>query len=155
MVMTVIIGATCFTGVFIGLGGGKVVTNLIHAFDFLGKWGMFGIMMMIVFILGFMIDWIGIIYITFPIFMPIAKLLGFDPLSFIIIIAVNLQMSFITPPFGYALFYMKGTVPESMGISLLDIYKGIIPYVILQIIGLLIVVLIPPLATWLPSFIGK
>ena len=155
MVMTVIVGATCFTGVFIGLGGGKVVTNLIHAFDFLGKWGMFGIMMFIVFILGFLIDWIGIIYITFPIFMPIAQKLGFDPLWFIIVIAVNLQMSFITPPFGYALFYMKGTVPDSMGISLLDIYKGIVPYVLLQIIGLLIVVLIPSLATWIPSLIGN
>jgi len=155
MVMTVIIGATCFTGVFIGLGGGQVVTNLVEAFSFLGRWGMFGIMMFIVFILGFLIDWIGIIYITFPIFMPIAAKLGFDPLWFLVIIAVNLQMSFITPPFGYALFYMKGTVPESMGISLLDIYKGIVPYVALQIIGLIIVVLYPPLATWLPSLIGR
>lgn len=155
MVMTVIIGATCFTGVFIGLGGGDVVTDLINAFGFLGKWGMFSVMMIIVFILGFMIDWIGIIYITFPIFMPIAKSLGFDPLWFIVVIAVNLQMSFITPPFGYALFYMKGTIPESMGISLLDIYKGIIPFVVLQIIGLLLVIIFPSLATWLPTLIGN
>nr|HPQ45691.1 TRAP transporter large permease subunit [Syntrophales bacterium] len=104
MVMAVIIGATCFTGVFIGLGGGRVVTDLIMAFDFMGPWGMFFIMMFIVFILGFLIDWIGIIYITFPIFMPIAMQLGFDPLWFVIVLAVNLQMSFITPPFGYALF---------------------------------------------------
>ncbi|MBW2146756.1 MAG: TRAP transporter large permease subunit [Deltaproteobacteria bacterium] len=153
MVMTVIIGATCFTGVFIGLGGGQVVTNLIMTFDFLGKWGMFATMMLIVFVLGFLIDWIGIIYITFPIFMPLAAKLGFDTLWFIIVIAVNLQMSFITPPFGYALFYMKATVPGS--IKLLDIYKGIIPFVLLQIIGLIIVAAYTPLATWLPSLIGN
>lgn len=155
MVMTVIIGATCFTGVFIGLGGGQVVTDIVMAFDFMGKWGMFGIMMLIVFLLGFLIDWIGIIYITFPIFMPIAAKLGFDPLWFVIVIAVNLQMSFITPPFGYALFYMKGTVPDWMGIKLVDIYKGIIPFVILQMIGLIIISIWQPLATWLPGLIGN
>lgn len=155
MVMTVIIGATCFTGVFIGLGGGRVVTDIIMAFDFMGRWGMFTVMMIIVFLLGFLIDWIGIIYITFPIFTPIAMKLGFDPLWFVIVIAVNLQMSFITPPFGYALFYMKGTIPDSMGIKLIDIYRGIIPFVILQIIGLIIVCVWQPLATWLPSFIGN
>lgn len=155
MVMTVIVGATCFTGVFIGLGGGDVVTDAVNAFDFMGKWGIFAVMMLIIFILGFMIDWIGIIYITFPIFVPIAHNLGFDPLWFIIVIAVNLQMSFITPPFGYALFYMKGTIPESMNISLLDIYRGIIPFVFLQIIGLIMVVLFPSLATWLPTLVGN
>lgn len=155
MVMTVIIGATCFTGVFIGLGGGDVVTDLVNTFGFLGKWGMFAVMMLIVFILGFMIDWIGIIYITFPIFTPIASSLGFDPLWFIIAVAVNLQMSFITPPFGYALFYMKGTVPTSMNISLMDIYKGIVPFVILQIIGLLLVIVFPSIATWLPTLVGN
>ncbi len=155
MVMTVIIGATCFTGVFIGLGGGQVVTDVVMSFDFLGRWGMFAVMMIVVFILGFLIDWIGIIYITFPIFMPIAVKLGFDPLWFVIVIAVNLQMSFITPPFGYALFYMKGTVPDSMGIKLIDIYRGIIPFVILQVIGLIIVSIWSPLVTWLPSFIGN
>ncbi|MBN1827768.1 MAG: TRAP transporter large permease subunit [Deltaproteobacteria bacterium] len=153
MVMTVIVGATCFTGVFIGLGGGQVVTDMILSFDFMGKWGMFFVMQFIVFILGFLIDWIGIIYITFPIFLPLANQLGFDPLWFIIIMSVNLQMSFITPPFGYALFYMKGTVQDWMKITLLDIYKGIIPFVVLQIVGLLICVIFPATSTWLPTFI--
>ena len=155
MVMAVIIGATCFTGVFIGLGGGRVVTDLIMAFDFMGRWGMFFVMMFIVFILGFLIDWIGIIYITFPIFMPIAIQLGFDPLWFVIVLAVNLQMSFITPPFGYALFYVKGTVTPEMGIKLIDIYKGIIPFVVLQMLGLVIVSIWPKLATWLPTLVGN
>jgi len=104
MVMGTIIGATLFTGVFLGMGGGDVVTNLVMSMGFLGKWGIFFMMMLIVFILGFLIDWIGIVYITFPIFLPIAIKVGFDPVWFIIIRAVNLQMSFLTPPFGYSLF---------------------------------------------------
>jgi tripartite ATP-independent transporter DctM subunit len=151
MVMTIIVGATVFTGVFLGLGGGQVVTDIIRAFGFLGKWGMFGIMMFIVFILGFMIDWIAIIYITFPIFLPIAKELGFDPTWFIILLAVNLQTSFLSPPFGYALFYLQATVPPE--IVLKDIYKSIVPFIIIQLISLIICILFPILVTYLPSII--
>ncbi|MBA7641148.1 C4-dicarboxylate TRAP transporter large permease protein DctM [subsurface metagenome] len=153
MVMAIIVGASLFTAVFIGLGGGEVVTELVMSVGFLGKWAVFAVMMLIVFVLGFMIDWIGIVYITFPLFLPIAAHLGFDTVWFVILMAVNLQMSFLTPPVGYALFYLKGTVPE--GITLTDVYRGIIPFVILQVIGLSIVVMFPPLATWLPSFIAK
>jgi len=153
MVMTILFSASIFTGVFLGLGGGKVVTDIIMTFDFLGKWGMFGIMMFIIFILGFMIDWIAIIYITFPIFLPIATELGFDKIWFIIMMAVNLQTSFLTPPFGYALFYMKTTVPP--GIRLVDIYKSIVPFVVLQVIGLMICIVFPSLATYLPRIIIK
>lgn len=151
MVMAIIIGASIFTGVFLGLGGGKVVTDIIMAFDFLGKWGMLGIMMFIVFILGFLVDWIAIVYISFPIFLPIATQLGFDKIWFIILIAVNLQMSFLTPPVGYALFYMKTTVPPE--VKLIDIYKGIIPFVIIQAIGLMICILFPSLVTYIPSIV--
>ncbi len=153
MVIAIIVGASVFTAVFLGLGGGGVVTNAVLAVGFLGKWAVFMIMMLIVFILGFLIDWIGIIYITFPIFLPIADSLGFDTLWFVMILAINLQASFLTPPVGYALFYLKGTVPK--GIELLDIYRGIVPFVALQLLGLLITVIFPPLATWLPSFIAK
>jgi len=153
MVMGIILGASIFTAVFIGLGGGQVVTDLVMSVDFLGKWAVFGVMMIIVFILGFLVDWIGIVYITFPIFLPIAAHLGFDTLWFVIMLAVNLQMSFLTPPVGYALFYLKGTVPK--GITLTDIYRGIIPFVGLQLIGLSVTVFFPPLATWLPGFIAK
>jgi tripartite ATP-independent transporter DctM subunit len=153
MVMTIIVGATVFTGVFLGLGCGQVVTDIIRAFGFLGRWGMLGIMMFIVFILGFMIDWIAILYITFPIFLPIAKELGFDPAWFIILLAVNLQTSFLTPPFGYALFYMQATVPPE--IVLRDIYKAIVPFIIIQIIALFVCILFPSLVTYLPSIIIK
>ena len=151
MVMTVIIGASIFTSVFLGLGGGDVVTDTIYKFSFLGRWGMCGIMMFIVFIMGFLIDWIAIVYITFPIFLPIAAKLGFDPIWFIIMIAVNLQVSFLTPPFGYALFYMKTTVPPE--VKLIDIYKAIVPFVILQLVGLGILWVYPRFATYLPSII--
>ena len=153
MVMTIIIGASLFTGVFLGLGGGTVVTEIIMAFDFLGRWGMLGIMMFIIFILGFLVDWIAIVYITFPIFLPIASQLEFDKIWFIILIAANLQMSFLTPPVGYALFYMKTTVPPE--IKLLDIYKGIIPFVVLQAIGLMLCILFPQLITYIPSIFIK
>ncbi len=151
MVMTILFCASIFTGVFLGLGGGKVVTDIVIAFGFLGKWGMFGMMMFIVFILGFLIDWIAIIYITFPIFLPIAQQLGFDKIWFIIMIAINLQTSFLTPPFGYALFYMKSTVPPE--IKLIHIYKGVVPFIVMQIAGLIIAVLFPELVTYLPSIV--
>lgn len=151
MVMSIIIGASVFTAVFLGLGGGDVVTDTIYMFSFLGKWGMFGTMMFLVFIMGFIIDWIAIVYITFPIFLPIAAKLGFDPIWFIIMIAVNLQVSFLSPPVGYALFYMKSTVPP--GITLIDIYKGVFPFILIQLVSLGMLWAYPPLATYLPSIL--
>jgi tripartite ATP-independent transporter DctM subunit len=153
MVMAIIIGASVFTAVFLGLGGGDVVRGTIYTFDFLGKWGMVGIMMFMVFIMGFVIDWIAIVYITFPIFLPISAELGFDPIWFIIMIAVNLQASFLSPPVGYALFYMKSTVPPE--ITLVDIYKGVLPFILIQLISLGILWLYSPLATYLPSVLIK
>jgi tripartite ATP-independent transporter DctM subunit len=149
MVMTILFTASIFTGVFLGLGGGDAVTDFVLSFGFLGKWGILTIMMVIIFLLGFLIDWIAIIYITFPIFLPIAVKLGFDKLWFIILIAVNLQTSFMSPPFGYALFYMKTTVPPE--IRLIDIYKGVVPFILLQLIALTICILWPQLVTYLPA----
>ena len=111
MVLTIIIGATCFTGVFLGLHGGDFVQELIMSVPG-GKWAQFTVMMVICFILGMFLDWIAIVMITFPIFLPIADSLGFDKLWFVVIVAVMLQDSFITPPFGYNLFYLKGIAPK-------------------------------------------
>jgi TRAP-type mannitol/chloroaromatic compound transport system permease large subunit len=146
--MATLVGASIFTSVFLGVGGGRVVTNMILSVGGSGKWAVFIVMMLIVFVAGFFIDWIGIIYITFPIFLPIAKSFGFDPLWFIIALAVNLQMSFLTPPFGYALFYMKGTVPPDIKLS--HIYRGVMPFIGLQLAGLILLALFPVLATYLP-----
>lgn len=153
MVLAIIVGASIFTAVFIGLGGGQVVTNMVMSVGFLGKWAVFALMMVTVFVAGFLLEWIGIIYLILPIFLPIAVKLGFDPLWFVMIVAINLQTSFLTPPVGYALFYLKGTVPK--GITLLDIYRGVIPFIVIQMVGVLAVVIFPPLATWLPRFLIK
>lgn len=148
MAITILCGATCFVGVFLGLGGGKVVTDVVMGLE-LGKWGIFAVMMFIILILGMFIDWIGIVIITFPLFLPIAESLGFDPLWFVMMIAINLQASFLTPPFGYALFYLKGTVPE--GVTIMHIYRGIAPFVLIILVGLAICVVFPELSLWLPA----
>ncbi len=152
MVIMVMVGATLFTQVFLGLGGREVVTNLILSLDFLDRWGVFLMMMLIVFILGFLLDWVGIILITFPVFLPLAQQLGFDPLWLIVMIAVNLQASFLTPPVGYSLFYMRSTVPP--GISMMDIYKGVVPFLLLQLFALVMLAMFPGIITWLPQYVG-
>jgi tripartite ATP-independent transporter DctM subunit len=150
MVIMILCGATCFTGIFLGVGGGDVVTDFVLGLG-LGKWGTFWVMMAIVLILGMFIDWIGIVLICFPLFLPIAKQLGFDPIWFVIMIAVNLQASFLTPPFGYALFYIKGVDPEHIDIR--KVYKGVIPFVVLMVIGLLICAAFPDAIMWLPNLL--
>ena len=152
MVIIVLCGATCFTGVFLGTGGGKVVSNLILGLE-MGKWGTFIIMMCITFLLGMFIDWIGIVMIVFPIFLPIAESLGFDKFWFVVIMAVMLQDSFLTPPFGYALFYLKGVAPRE--ITTTDIYWGVFPFWRLMEVGLVICVIIPQTITWLPKVLVK
>jgi tripartite ATP-independent transporter DctM subunit len=153
MVMATIIGASIFTGVFLGLGGGDVVTDIILSMEGLGKWGIFAMMMFIIFILGFLIDWIGIIFISFPIFLPIANKLGFDPTWFVVILAINLQMSFLTPPVGYSLFYLKGSVDPSV-MNLGHIYRGIVPFIILQMVGLFLCILFPSTVTFMANLVG-
>jgi len=152
MVIVILLGATCFTGVFMGIGGGDVVAEFILGAGF-GKWGTFVLMMVILFVLGMFIDWIGIVMITFPLFLPIADQLGFDKLWFIVTMAVMLQDSFLTPPFGYALFYLKGVAPPEVSTS--DIYWGAFPFWRLMELGLIIVVVWPQTITWLPSVLVK
>ena len=150
MVIFILCGASCFTGVFLGIGGGEVVTDFILGSG-LGRWQIFIIMMLIVFLLGMFIDWLGIVLICFPIFLPIAQQLEFNKLWFVVVIAVNLQASFLTPPFGYALFYLAGIAPSDINIT--HIYKGILPFVGLMLAGLTLCVLFPDLILWLPSVI--
>ena len=149
MVMMLFIGGTFFSTVFLSMGGGDVVADLFIGSG-MNPWLALGIMMLIIFILGMFIDWAAILLVTVPIFMPIAMELGFDPLWFAILMCVNLQTSFLTPPFGYALFYFKGVAPPEYNI--MHIYKGIIPFVGIQILGLVVLALFPGICTWLPSF---
>jgi tripartite ATP-independent transporter DctM subunit len=152
MAYLIICGASIFSAVFLGIGGGQVIGKFILGLG-IGKWGTFIIMMLIVFVLGGFIDWIGIVYIVFPIFLPIAESLGFDRVWFVVVMAVMLQDSFLTPPFGYALFYLRGISPPEVTTS--DIYWGALPFWELMELGLVICVLFPQTVTWLPSILVK
>jgi tripartite ATP-independent transporter DctM subunit len=152
MVIIILVGAACFASIFLGSGGGEVVQELILGVG-LGKWGTFIIMMIILFFLGMFIDWIGIIMITFPVFLPIAEHLGFDKIWFVVTMAVMLQDSFLTPPFGYALFYLKGVAPPEVKTS--DIYWGAFPFWRLMEMGLIAVVIWPSTITWLANLLVK
>ncbi len=147
MVFIILVGATTLGLVFRGLDGDSLVRHLITSLPF-GKWGVLSIVMGIIFIAGFFLDFIEITFIHVPVLVPIMIHMGVDPLWLAVLIAVNLQTSFLTPPFGFSLFYLKGVAPP--GVETVDIYKGIIPFVIIQIIGLLIICAIPESITWLP-----
>ncbi len=143
-----------FTGVFLAGGGGDVVQDFILAAPG-GRWGAFAVTMFIIFILGMFIDWLGIVFIMVPIITPIGEALGFDPLWFAIMMIVNLQMSFMTPPFAYAIFIVKGSADPQLGVTTGDIIRGVIPFVILIMIGLALLVIFPKLIIWLPSMMVR
>jgi tripartite ATP-independent transporter DctM subunit len=148
MIMFVVVGASMFTSVFMGLGGGHFVHNLLLAAPF-GRWGVLVMMMIIIFILGMFIDWIGIVLIIVPLFTPVAATLEFDAIWFALLVMVNLQMSYLTPPFAYAIFYLRGIAPPEVTIA--HIYRGVIPFVLLQWTGLILCILFPQIILWLPN----
>jgi tripartite ATP-independent transporter DctM subunit len=153
MIMALFIGGKLFSTVFLFIGGGDVVADALLGMD-VSPYVVLAIMMAVVFFLGMFIDWAAILLVVVPIFTPIAMDLNFDPLWFAMLVCVNLQTSFLTPPFGYALFYFKGVAPPEYTMG--DIYRGIIPFVIIQMIGLAIMVAFPAIITWLPDvFFGR
>jgi len=149
MALMIVVGATCFTGIFIGLGGDELVSRAILGMG--SKWGSFVVMMLIVMVLGMFVDWIGITMICLPLFVPIAEQLGFDPTWFVMMIAMNLQASFLTPPLGYAFFYFKGAGGAADQISMMEIYRGIFPYICIMFVGLIICAVFPGIFLWLPA----
>jgi len=154
--MILLIGGLSFAyvGVFVGAGCGKVVEIAILTAPG-GRWGAFAMVMFIIFLLGFFIDWIGIIFIMVPILAPIAPALEFDPLWFGMMIIINLQMSFMTPPFASAIFYLRGSAAPELGVTMGDIIRGVFPFVGLIMIGLGLCVAFPQLILWLPSLMIK
>jgi len=150
MVMFMALGASVFTAVFFGIGGGNVVTQFISNIG-LGANGSLVLLLFIVFLLGMFIDWIGILLIVVPIFLPILKSYGFDPLWTGMLVMLIMQTSFLTPPFAYSLYYVKAIAPE--GVTLNHIYKGAIPFIVLQVIGVLLCILFPRIITWLPTIL--
>ena len=151
MVFIILFGAAAFTGVFMSLDGDQIIANWIMGMG-IGKWGAFAIMMLIVFIMGMFIDWLGIVMIVFPIFLPIMDMFGFDRLWLVAVTAVMLQTCFMTPPFGFALFYIKGIVPENVKIT--DIYRGVIPFIGIVVLVTILCTVFPQLVTWLPNLVA-
>ncbi len=161
MVFFIIFGATLFSYVFRALGGDDVVLELLKAMGIDTGWEVMIFVMLLVFFMGFFFDWIEICLIVLPIFAPIMGKLDFGTFIqgkevilawFAILLAVNMQTAFLTPPFGFALFYMKGTVPPE--VTMLDIYKGIVPFVIVQIVGLVLCMIFPDIVLYLPRKYG-
>lgn len=143
-----------FVGVFLAAGGGKVVEEVILAAPG-GRWGSFAMIMFILFLLGFFIDWLGILFIMVPIISPLVSVLGFDPLWFAMMIIVNLQMSFMTPPMAHAIFYLRGSAAPELGVTMGDIIRGVIPFVLLILIGMGLFIVFPQLILWLPGLMIK
>lgn len=149
IVFIILIGATAFGMVFNALHGPDIVDGFLLNLPG-GELGFIFFTMLVIFLLGFFIDFIEITFIVVPVIAPIAvRSFGLDPLWFGILIAMNLQASFITPPFGFALFYLKGVAPK--GVKTTDIYRGIVPFVCIQLFAIVLLVLFPQLVTWLPS----
>lgn len=152
MVFLILVGATAFGLVFRGMGGDDIVKDVMTSLPG-GEWGFLVVSMLLLFILGFFLDFIEITFIVVPILAPIAALMGLDMMWFAVLIAMNLQTSFLTPPFGFSLFYLKAAAPT--GVRMQQIYRGIIPFVIIQVITLGILIAFPQLTLWLPDFMDS
>jgi len=150
MVFLILIGASLFSLVFRGFGG----EELIHHFFNQLPGGVFSamlIVMLVMFLLGFILDFIEITFVVVPIVAPVLLAMGLDPVWLGIMMAINLQTSFLTPPFGFALFYLRGVAPPELKTQ--SIYKGVVPFILIQVAMLVLLAIYPELATWLPSVI--
>jgi len=159
MILFVVVGATCFSVVFKRLGGADMIEEAITGTG-LGPYGLLLLLMGLIFLLGFFLEWIEISFVILPLLLPVVSDLDFGGMLngdtvlvwFAILVAINLQTSFLTPPFGYALFYLKGITRGSVGIG--TIYRSIVPFVLLQLTGLILCILFPSLVLWLPGLSG-
>ena len=151
MVYMVLIGAGFLSAIFVRVQGGDAVVRLVTGLE-LSPGLVLLVMLFVVFVLGMFVDWIGVVMITVPLFMPIAKALGWDPLWFSMLLIVTMQTSFLTPPFAYTIFYLKGIAPPE--VTTWDIYRGVVPFILLQLLGTLLIYLFPGIVTWLPRYFG-
>jgi len=150
MVFMIFIGASIFSLVFRGFHGDEAISNFLASLPG-GVLSAMILVMLLMFLLGFILDFIEITFVVVPIVAPILLTMGLDPVWLGVMIAINLQTSFLTPPFGFSLFYLRGVAPATLATK--DIYKGVIPFIAIQVIGLVILSIWPSLATWLPSVI--
>ena len=150
MVFFILIGASVFSLVFRGYGGDALIQRLFEQMPG-GLVGATFVVMLVIFLLGFILDFIEITFVVVPIVGPVLLAMGLDPIWLGVMIAINLQTSFLTPPFGFALFYLRGVAPDS--IKTTDIYRGVIPFIVMQLLMMLLLIFLPELATWLPQLI--
>jgi TRAP-type mannitol/chloroaromatic compound transport system permease large subunit len=150
MVFIILVGAALFSLVFRGLGGDITIENILSNLPG-GKAGAIFVVMLVMFILGFFLDFIEIVFVVVPLVAPVILAMDVNPVWLGVMMAMNLQTSFLTPPFGFALFYLRGVAPDSVTTG--QIYKGVIPFVIIQIIALALLAFVPEIATWLPKVV--
>lgn len=148
MVYLILVGATIFSSVFRGFGGDVLIEDLLTGLPG-GQLAAMALVMLLIFLLGFILDFIEITFMVVPLVGPILLAMGIDPVWLGVMIAINLQTSFLTPPFGFSLFYLRSVAPPQIRTS--DLYRGVIPFILLQLLVLLILTLQPGLATWLPE----
>lgn len=151
MIFLILIGASVFSLVFRGFGGEELVQEFFHSMSG-GPAAALLLVMVVIFLLGFILDFIEITFVVVPIVGPILLAMGFDPIWLGIMIAVNLQTSFLTPPFGFALFYLRGVAPDNVNTGAM--YRGVIPFVLLQLGLLLLMWYVPSIVSWLPNKLG-
>lgn len=152
MVLWTIFGANLFVALYVAVGGARFVEDSLTSSG-LGPWGILVLMQLILLFLGCFLDWVGILMLTVPIFVPIIKNLGFDPIWFGVLFSVNLQVSFLSPPFGYALFYLAGVAGPKLGVQTREIWWSAIPFIGLQLIGLALCMAVPEIILWLPRLL--
>jgi len=148
MILWITIGARAFISTFVATGGADSLLNFVETLE-ASRWLVLGAMVLILIFLGLFLDEIGIILLCVPVFLPIITALDFDPLWFGVLFMITAQMAYITPPFGYTLFYLKGVLPEGIGIG--QVYRGVIPFFLIQVVVLVLFALFPGLVTWLPE----
>ena len=148
MIMTVLLAGTLFTGVFIG-GGGINTASLLIAKMALSPWMLLSLMMLIIFIAGFFLDWISIVLIFVPLFTPLVIQAGFDPVWFCVLFLIMIQTSYLTPPMAPAIFYLRAVAPPE--ITIRHMYRGVVPFIALQCLTLVIAMVFPITITWLPG----
>ena len=148
MIMAILLGGTIFTGVFFAAGGITLTNQLVTHLN-LHAWALLFLLLGLCFLAGFVLDWISILLIFIPIFMPLVKGAGFNPVWFCILFLIIIQTSYLTPPLAPAIFYLRGIAPPS--ITLLEMYKGVVPFILLQMVTLAIVMTFPQTVLWLPT----
>jgi TRAP-type mannitol/chloroaromatic compound transport system permease large subunit len=148
MILTILMAGNMFAGVFIAGGGVQTTEQLIAAAN-LGPWLTLGLFLFICLLAGFVLDWISILLIFIPVFMPLINKMGFDPVWFCVLFLIIIQTSYLSPPMAPAIFYLRGIAPPEITIH--HMFRGVVPFIVLQLITLAIVAAFPPLVLWLPS----